>query len=539
MYGNYTNIDYSGSPSSTDYSLILQPTKEIFCKIEILDTNYQITAEISGNVIDFSCNEDSSSDIRRTATLNFIPNGSFDFKENGAIWFNKNIRIKIGYLKIPGEAIVWYPFGTYVFDSVSSIYDASSNTLTVNCVDLCSRLNGDHGGMIPAKSIEIEEGISIYNVVSEITKNCPYITDSKIIIEKVAMTDENNEIYYDYPIIPYDLEFQEGTTWLQILSSIRDLYAGYEFYFEDTTFVYRPIDTDEYSPVVISNDYLEKVKISENVNSNLKEVKNVTEVWGSCYDLDHFSTSTEFEDKKDYVLYTLTTDSISELTNGIYVGFKAPESSNTEIKILIKTSNGVWLTGEVPEGGTPEDAIPLEVPLMKYEGAGYEPHIGIVKDESYVIQYRNKKFLYMGHHQISAVVKLMSQNPSEEQKSLDKINYPVSRISYIVDPSSKFSVEKIGERLDVLSGGDYSSIYSEDLAEERAKYENWKKSELLDTISLSSISIPFLHVNQKIEYKSKNDNIPMIYDVLSLSHSIMDGTVDISIKKHKGNYPWK
>lgn len=540
MYKGFYEEEYSGIPDSTDYDILTQSSKELFCRIEILSSDYRMIQQINGHVTGCSYSEDSTSDIRKTATIDLIADSSVGFGPDKSIWFDKNVRIKIGFLHVPTNTIRWYVIGTFIFDAVNPNYDPSTNALSVSCTDLCARMDGSHGGTIAAKEITIQANSKINEVIKSIVSECPFIQESKIIVNKVAMSDDDGNIYYDYPLIPYDLEFQTGTTWLDVLVAIRDLYSGYEFFFDDTTFVYQPIESEEYSPVILSKDHMSQIMISEGGSINLNEIKNVSIVWGTCYDVDHFSIDTSATLYQDRIVYTMVVDSISELADGTYFGFTCPLPSSLPIYILLKTSNDVWLTSK--ENGYDDDGNPVyepsEIPLMKYNGANAVSVDSLEEEKSYIIQFKNDKFLLMGQHQISAAAKLVSSEPTNADIEQDKLKYPVNVISYIVDPNSNLTVDKIGERVQVLSGSDYDSIYSDELAVERAKYENWKKTDLLDTISIPCIDAPFLHVNHKIEFMRATESVAYVYDVVSKTGDVINGTMDIEIKRHKGEYPW-
>lgn len=533
MYKNYDEENFV-SISSTDYDLLFQSTKQIYCKIDLLDIGYNKIGEITGCVSDCNYSEDSSSDIRRTVNLTFSPDEQIGFGENKAIWYDKNIRVKIGYLHLESNTIRWYSVGIYLYDIVNSTFNESGYSISVSGVDLCARLNGEHGGTIAAKEMTILQGSNLYEVVLDIAAQCPYINRTKIVISKEAMAKDDGSIYYDYPIIPYDLEFQTGTSWLEILKTIRDLYIGYEFFFDDDEFIYQPIQTDEYSPVILNSEQIQQILVSEDSSYDLKEVKNITEVWGKCHEVDHFSPIEKVTYDSTTGIYTLTMDSLDSLTNDVLFGFTASATNSNlqSCRICIMTSNGVCLT---PEDDTPDSigSYPL-----KYDVGEDIPPNFLITENSYILKYKSKYFYYVGQHQISAVVKLVSTPPTEAQINKDKQEFPVNVIDYVVDRDSPFCTDKIGDRLQTLSGGEYESIYTDKLALERAQYENWLKTDLIDTSTLECVNCPFLHVNQKIEHKPRGTDYPQIYDVLSKNPTPMSGTMTLNIKKHKDVYPW-
>lgn len=63
------------------------------------------------------------------------------------------------------------------------------------------------------------------------------------------------------------------------------------------------------------------------------------------------------------------------------------------------------------------------------------------------------------------------------------------------------AVENIGIKNQVLSGDTYEDIFTDDLALQRAGYENWKSLRISDRVNLSVIPIPWLDVMDKVTYQ--------------------------------------
>jgi hypothetical protein len=141
---------------------------------------------------------------------------------------------------------------------------------------------------------------------------------------------------------------------------------------------------------------------------------------------------------------------------------------------------------------------------------------------------------------ICAVVKLVSKYPDQEKIDFDSANEPTNNIFYNVSPDSPFCSDypDVGEIRQVLSSGDFENITDNELAMERAKYENWRTTDLLDTVSLTMVDIPWLDVNQKVEYYSNNLGKTQVYLVKSKSGSTTNGTMSVSLVKFQPIYPW-
>ena len=80
----------------------------------------------------------------------------------------------------------------------------------------------------------------------------------------------------------------------------------------------------------------------------------------------------------------------------------------------------------------------------------------------------------------------------------------------------------IGEILLPLAGGEYDNIQTYEQARDRAEWELYNHSRMNDKINLTSLIIPWIDVNQKIEYINENAELSGIFIVKS-------ATIDLSI----------
>lgn len=104
-------------------------------------------------------------------------------------------------------------------------------------------------------------------------------------------------------------------------------------------------------------------------------------------------------------------------------------------------------------------------------------------------------------------------------------------MEFEIIPDSPFTVQKLGEILDVKYGGEYDNITSDSLALSRAKWENWKNCRLTDSITLTTNLVPFYDVNIKLLYQNSNANTPGQYIIKSVSHDFDSGTSTLSLMK--------
>ena len=87
----------------------------------------------------------------------------------------------------------------------------------------------------------------------------------------------------------------------------------------------------------------------------------------------------------------------------------------------------------------------------------------------------------------------------------------------------------IGEILDVKTGGEYENITSDELAAERARWENWKTSRLTDNISITTAFLPWLDVNKKVTYKPQGSDVEHQYIITNISHDFAGYTSSITM----------
>ena len=132
-----------------DKHLVRQPIIDVRIKIDVYDNEDKIYRDtIECGVISASFSINAESDIRRTATLELIPLSKVNtiIDENSLIWMNRNIRLSIGIKDINTDEYKYYKQGTYLIMDGSSTYDSVTNTLSLNCSDWMSKLDGSRNG---------------------------------------------------------------------------------------------------------------------------------------------------------------------------------------------------------------------------------------------------------------------------------------------------------------------------------------------------------------------------------------------------------
>ena len=496
------------TPLQEDITLLTQSTRDVYCCIDILNKSFKKIGTLDGQVISDSYSFDSQSDIRKTMNLTIhIADSSFLIGRDKKIWYDKYIDVSFGIKNIRTQEIHKYPIGVFLFYDIGYNYSESERTLTLNLVDRVAELNGDKSGLLSGTATKIEAGSDIRNALVSVITELGKIT-------KYRIDDPGKQV-------PYDLEFNQGSSVWDVIKELRDLYPGWETFFDGDTFIFQAYPTATSAPVVLDTEIMEPLVISEQVSHKMNETKNVIELWGECIDADYYTTDISMSDSGSTTTITATyTGTVGFVENAMY-GFKASAANAGATNFKLGTN----------------DTLPI------YGEGNAALAAGIIKSgTSYVIKYKKSGssgyFYFCGEYQIGAIAKLVSSEPTAEEKAADLANEPMQNIAYVVEPDSPYTIESIGETRDVRHGGEYDAIYSDELAMQRAKYDLWLASDLQETIQLECIEVPWLDVNQKIRYRSFRTGEEHEYIVLSKSGSTTGGTMNITCNLFQPLYSW-
>lgn len=537
-----------------DLMLILQQSaapQTCKLRIEVLDSSQKIIGTIYG-VVSGTVSISGDSDVRRTANFVVQPTLTEKIKlsEDSLLWLNKDIRMFVGLYNIRTKQYKYYPLGTYIYTDTSGTYDATTNSLTINCSDFMAKLDGTKNGQLGALAIEypayeedeetgevIQYNI-IRNAVIETLEKLARITNHRIddIGEYKGIPEYNSdwEQYREdnadtWNTIPYDQEFSCGCTVLSILTTFRDLYPNYEMFFDMETNAFicqlKPMCYED--DILIDNDFIQRILISENTSVDMTTVRNVCEVWGEVIETDFYSEECTYENN----VYTATVEEYDEkYYNGDTIALKIPAVNEKEAKINI---NGL---GEIGIYNDASEKL-IEANAMK-------------ANEVYAFKVRKKHengqdiqgMFLLGQWQPHAINVLTDGKKSGQyitssdgetyelySQEYFKKFYNCERVDMVIVANSPFTIQKLGEILDVKTGGEYENITSDDLAADRAKWENWKNCRLTDNITITTALMPFLDVNKKVSYKPSDSDTERQYIISSISHDFSGFTTSITM----------
>lgn len=461
--------------------IIYQSDWILHSKIEILNRNFKIINYVEGNLLDDKYSIDADSDMRRTYDCSLaVTDASFILGQNSWVWMDNYVRPYVGIEHLRSGEIVWNLMGTYVPTSVS-YDDAESYSLNLDCGDLIATINGDCGGHIEGLSTKIEAATDAYKAIVGILKAAG--------ISKYLIEDVNFEI-------PYDLEFNANATVYEMLDEIRNLYSGYEIGFDIYgTFFFRKVPQRFEDNTVLDYAQLRPLVLSEGRATSLTGIYNHVQVWGQIIETDRYTNTSTLTGGT----YNISLDGITSLTdldNFEKVAFKISETNPENAAIAI---NGLERLMIVDDAGNPLPAQALPTGL----------------DGVFKYRRKDKTMYYLGQYQVFGE-------------------------AYDENPDSPFRIDVLGkELLLVCEGNDFDNIYSNDLANQRARYEIYNHTVLSTTLDLNIVSIPWLDVNQKISYISQNESEEKQYIVKTISGSTTDATMSISCVSFYPSYKYK
>ena len=468
--------------TQNDYNIIKQRINERYIKINILDFQYRTVDEISGNMLSCSVQCDADSDLRRSCSVSLVVrDNSFDIQSGGKIWLDKYIQVYIGLKNIYTQEIQWYNQGIYLIDAPTWQYDATNNTLSFSGLDLMSKLTGARNGQLQGMPTVIKQGESVREAMIATLALGGF---TRYVVSECVNRDGTVQA------VPYDIEIDQGGFVYDILSALRDILPQYQIYFDiNGVFHYDLIPTGEDEPVVITDDIWKSILIGEDISTDFASVKNYIEVYGYTHDPEYYPS----EISVSGATITMTIAKLTALSENNVIGFTPSSAVSGNIQLSINSFGAKNLVDSNGNYITSLDA-----------------------NTYYVAMYQsNGTWKFLGHQQAQAT--WSDDNPD----SPFYINGPVGTIRQ------------------VLCGGDYENIQSDELALERAKIEIYWKCRLNDSITLNIVPIPWLDVNIVVSHAPKDEIEEKRYIIKSYSvdYGSVEATMSVSMISYYGYYP--
>ncbi len=322
-------------PNQTDYDLSQLKVRNQRIKVDLLNFNFQTINSLEGKVTDGSISIDATSDIRRTCNITLVVENSENIlAPGGQVWLDKFIKVYVGTDNPRnGNETVWNNMGLFLINNPESVYNATTNTITFEGLDLMAKLTGRRNGQLPAVTTVVPAESKVADVVKQtITQLGGF--------DKYIIQDAGYEI-------PYDIKKDMGSTIYDLLVEIRDLYSDWEMFFDvDGVFHWQQIPNGISEPVVLDfNQLKQKVIISETIDVDFENVKNHIIVYGRLLDNGEqvMATSTDTISSSPY-----NVDSIGQINyivddERIYNNDLAQQRADYELFLHARMNNSITL----------------------------------------------------------------------------------------------------------------------------------------------------------------------------------------------------
>ena len=601
-------------PNQKQFDTTLQSIRNIDCKLFVLDYDYTILDEISGKTESVSLSVDAESDIRRTANINIAlkddsrqtNSNIFYWQVGNPYWFDKYIQIYVAIQDVQTQEYVWVNEGIYMVNSPTISYDATSNSLSFEAVDLMSKMTGLRNGQLEGMTYTIPVGSTITGAIKT------------LLIEQGF----DKYIVFDppYNYVPQEINIDVGGTAYDLLCQLRDINSNWEMFFDvDGVFHFQQIPSgkviidpesgEEGEPTpVVDQTVWDKLNVSYNLDTNFEDVKNYVEVLGKVHEPNEYGTATIKDGLLDLKLANviesylnnewiigipviategaiepealaepITNIAIYDVSNRFIfkIGLATPIIAANEYYCVKLTFNDTECIACEYLGALQPRAVAFEnnpeSPFYVGTSTQYESAYGNVVDfasenEDYIVEFPpavvgNNMMLNLSpwctatdfnaasvgetwkfklnveslsQHIVTMSIVMGSsadtysiRNMANKRISLDyaqdylliatKISsttlqfnvmyYPMPASVLPMSTTSVLNLPKFNKQVRLVCAGDeYDNIYSDALAEQRARYEIYLRSRLHDNIQIVSAPIYWLEVNNIIEYNLPNSN---------------------------------
>ena len=569
----------SGSTYITEqqYSIVKQPYRELYCKVNLLNYQFQIVDDISGVVLSDTWTISATSDIRRTGTLVILPDNdeAYKIQAGSKIFLDKYVQVYIGIKDETTDEIIYNNMGIYLINNPTHTFDSTNNSITLQLVDLMAKLTGLRNGNLEGYEYQLKEGQDVKEIIVAV-------------LAEVGFNNYNIEIDEgDYQTIQFDMSVDGTATLYDILKTINEnQYINYQMYFDvDGIFHFNHIPSGKDAPVMVDDDIWRYAYISHEVTTNYEDLKNDIVVLGKTHTASKYSSDCALNNHT----FTMSSASVKREKNHIKLAFTTPANMTPTVdgeQYYLNLNNYGSYPLRTTLGSLHFKMLPNTYYVVRLQNFGRESLslIGAQNTTTYTL----KKALplddmgvtandIVGWY-VSALAKSLNEAITENAKivSYNEQNLTITlsksintdkawtgRLCYMYNPnttktywqfmgenqpraeikdenpSSPFYVNgSVGDIRIVLSGGDYDNISTNELAMERAQWELYTRCRLNDNLTLTCLPIYWLDVNWlvNITLPTENEAKPFIIKEISIS-SGTTATQSITLVSYYDFYP--
>lgn len=500
------------SATLKDIELLCSHNKKVRIKASLLNENYREVESLTGTIKSISYDSTSESDIRRTSSVTLVMTDKSQINTDfESVWIKRMVELSVGIFDFSTQQYVWYPLGRMLMTNGNTTYNATVQEVKLSLVDLMAVMTEERGSQM-GSDLLIRAGTNVRDaLIAIVTTFSPF--------KRYSIPEFEDTV-------PYDITISIGQYPHAALMEILNLFPYYEMYYDiEGIFTVQKIPMKKDDPISISATIIDDLLISENRSVDFKKVRNTTEIWGRSLDA-HYTALSCTSTAGRYDLFI--SDSFKTLEEGYTYGFTPDADSSSGQTIKIQETE--------------------EYPIYIESGSGrYTPieAYAMYKDVPYVVRYTNEKFVLQGELEIHVIYQEVATMPSVAVREQFKQENACRNVKWFVNPESPFActLEPTTGRIEreirqVLEGGEYGNIYTTQLAYERAAYETYLRTRVQDTVELEMVLIPWMDINDKIQYTSPTSGKLETMIVQGITYDFKTWTMVVKCSKFYPYYPW-
>ena len=540
------------------YSIVKQPYRELHCKVNLLNYQFQVVDELSGVIIDDSWTISATSDIRRTGTLVIAPddNNAYKIQAGSKIFLDKYVQVYIGIRDNHTDEIIYNNMGIYLINNPTHTFDSTTNTISLQLVDLMAKLTGLRNGYLEGYEYQLKEGQDVREIMIAL------LTEAGFNDYSIEIDDE------DYKTIQYDMSIDGTGTVYDILKTINEnQYINYQMYFDvNGVFHFKRIPMNRQDTVMVDDDIWQYTYISHDVTTDYESVKNDIVVLGKTHTASQYSNDCTYD--STHHAFVMSCAGIKREKNHMKLAFTTPanlEPTDPNVQYYVNVNNYGYYPLKMNLANSVFSLQPDTYYVIKMQNfPRYDINIsGATNTTTYTLSQKiegveNDSDILGAFISITAksMEEAITQNivvtgyNSETltlttSATLNSTSALTNRLTYIYkavdrndaywqfmgtyqpraeikeeNPQSPFYVNgSVGKIRIVLSGGDYDNISTSELAYQRAQYELYTRCRLNDSLTLTCLPIYWLDVNWLISIKLPTERVSKLFTIKEITIS--------------------
>ena len=387
-----------------------QTMRNITVRIDVLNYDYSIGGSLSGNVIDGNVSINSNSDIRRTLSISTVVTNQVNIDVNSTTWFDKYIQVYVGIDEQASGETAWTNMGVYIINQPTYAYDAETFTLSFEAVDLMGLLTGLRKGNL-LEEYFIPQGSNVKEVMTAVMTENGF--ERYVISECLNVDGSIQEV-------PYDMNFDLGSTWYNILDTLRQILPQYQIYFDaDGVFHYELLPLTNEEPVRVDDTIWRENVLNESINIDFQSVKNRVKVYGATHDASFYPAETTYD--SGIITFDIAELTDADLYDYAMIGFLFENdvgSQSVDIQIKLKSGETIGKARHIVRSNGSA--------VHSFEGETY-----------YTVMYQEAadNWLLLGHYQ--AIGEWQDNNPdSPFYVGNTDMKYWAKDVQMIPDPTA-------------------------------------------------------------------------------------------------------